>query len=545
MRSAELAEGIPSAKRRGDSGWWDARCPAHDDTRPSFSFRDDEARQRIELHCRRGCTPEAIAADLGRRLADLHFERAADNGHGRPARPARVVKEYPYHDEQDRLCYVVERLEPKTFRQKRPNPNGEGGWIWNLTGARRVLYRLPQLLGQPTVYVVEGEKDVDRLEALGVPATCNAMGAGKWTADYARQLVDAGVREVVILAYNDTAGVDHGRAVARGCVEAGLVVKMPRLSGWPPVRPKRGEDVSDWLDTGHTADDLTALVRTAPPVAAEQLEALPGRASALPTGTRTVWSLAKSAEELIAAGGVTLEAVDYPLAARGSITEINAPRGTGKSAVVLARMVAQARRGLRVLYLDRDNSPATLRKRLVGLGAGAVPSLKVLTRDMAPPFSDDVAWRAFPLEDFDVAVIDSWDTFAEGVGEQDSRRSTLALASLLEMVRRERAPAVLLLCNVTKDGAAGRGSGTVEDRADNVFEVRDATGFVPAGKRPWWEELPPAARSEWAARASRRAGQDRPERIHLAFIASKFRDDDDPPPFVLELDFATEPRGAA
>jgi hypothetical protein len=127
------------------------------------------------------------------------------------------------------------------------------------------------------------------------------------------------------------------------------------------------------------------------------------------------------------------------------------------------------------------------------------------------------------------------------VGEQDSRRSTLALAALLDMVRRERAPAVILLCNVTKDGAAGRGSGTVEDRADNVFEARDATGFAPTGKRPWWEELPPAARSEWAARATRRSGQDRPERIRLAFISTKFRNDDDPAPFVLELDFTSEP----
>ena len=30
------------------------------------------------------------------------------------------------------------------------------------------------------IFVVEGEKDVDNLRALGIPATCNAGGAGKW-----------------------------------------------------------------------------------------------------------------------------------------------------------------------------------------------------------------------------------------------------------------------------------------------------------------------------------------------------------------------------
>jgi AAA domain-containing protein len=227
--------------------------------------------------------------------------------------------------------------------------------------------------------------------------------------------------------------------------------------------------------------------------------------------------------------------------ARGSLTAINAPRGTGKSAVVLGRMVDRARAGLRVLYLDRDNSPATLRKRLVGFGARDVPTLRVLTRESAPALADTAAWGAFPLDDFDTIVCDSWDSFAEGAGEQDSRRSTLALAPLLDVVRRERAPGVVLLCNVRKDGAAGRGSGIVEDRMDNVWEARDVTGFVPTGRRPWWEELPPAARSDWASRATRHTARTRPERIRLALIASKFRDADDPAPIVLELDFSCCP----
>src|SRR5262249_12825159 len=127
----------------------------------------------------------------------------------------------------------------------------------------------------------------------------------------------------------------------------------------------------------------------------------------------------------------------------------------------------------------------------------------------------------------------------EGAGEKDSGRTTSALAPLLDIVRRDRAPGVVLLCNTTKDGAAGRGAGPLEDRADNVFEARDVSGFVPSGKRPWWEELPPAGRSEWVARASRRSGKR--ERIRLAFVSSKCRDDNDPRPFALEADYTVQP----
>lgn len=254
-----------------------------------------------------------------------------------------------------------------------------------------------------------------------------------------------------------------------------------------------------------------------------------------------VWTRARTAAELLEVGAADVEWLDFPLVARGAISEVNAPRGTGKSIVVLARMVALARSGVRVLYLDRDNSPTTVRKRLCGLGAHEVSTLRVLTRDTAPPLADAAAWAAFPLGDFEVIVLDAWDSFAEGAGEQDSRRSTLALASLLDVVRREHAPGVILLCNVTKDGKAGRGSGVVEDRADIAYEARDATGFTPTGRRPWWEELPPAARAEWASRATRRASRDKPERIRLAFVCTKFRDDDDPEPFVLEADFTAQP----
>jgi putative DNA primase/helicase len=88
-------------------------------------------------------------------------------------------------DEAGELIFQVCWTEPKGFFQR--GPDGNGGWLLNLDGVRRVPYRLPELLKasvQDCVYVTEGEKDTDRLFDLGLTATTCPMGAGKWREEY-------------------------------------------------------------------------------------------------------------------------------------------------------------------------------------------------------------------------------------------------------------------------------------------------------------------------------------------------------------------------
>ena len=131
-----------------------------------------------------------------------------------------IIATYDYVDADGRLLFQVCRVggDRKSFRQRRPN--GRGGWTWNLDGVAPVLYRLPELVqvdrSRP-VYVVEGEKDVDNLLAIGVVATTNPGGAGKWRSEYSAVLAD---RCVVIIPDNDDAGRRHAEAVARSLWEA-------------------------------------------------------------------------------------------------------------------------------------------------------------------------------------------------------------------------------------------------------------------------------------------------------------------------------------
>ena len=240
-------------KRNGQG--WQARCPAHDDDRPSLSVHagDDG---RVLLNCHAGCGFADVLTALDLETRDLF----PDNGQarGKAIVPARkIVAEYDYMDELGKLLFQVVRFEPKDFRQRQPD--GKGGWIWNLRGVRRVLYRLPELLKadpSSTVFICEGEKDVDRLRSHGLIATCCAGGAAKW-----KHVDDEPLhgRHVVVIPDNDRPGIRHPQQVA-----ASLDGKAASVKVLAPLVEIEHGDVSDFLDDGGDAEDLDRLATEAP-----------------------------------------------------------------------------------------------------------------------------------------------------------------------------------------------------------------------------------------------------------------------------------------
>jgi hypothetical protein len=251
------------------------------------------------------------------------------------------------------------------------------------------------------------------------------------------------------------------------------------------------------------------------------------------------WLLAIGMDVFLQGEDEAVEFLYSPVIARETIAEIFSPRGLGKSLWATFCAVSMAKNGLKVMLIDRDNPRSVVRRRLRDFGAtGKLANLKVLSRENAPPLTNARAWAEFPYADYDVVILDSLDSAAEGVGEQDSTKPSLALAPLLNIARRENGPGVLLLGNTIKTAAHSRGSGVIEDRADIVFEVRDATNFHPTGKKPWIEELPAAEAGAWAGRSSRRK---RLSQYRLAFIATKYRIAEEPEPFIVEINLDTDP----
>ncbi len=168
----------------------------------------------------------------------------------------RIVAKHDYYDEASNMLFQVVRYEPKDFRQRQRKPGG--GWDWSVKGARTVPYRLPELLAEPTrpIFVVEGEKDADNLARIDVLATCNAGGAGKWTAAHAEFLRG---RRVIVLADHDDPGRSHAQQVALTLHGVAAWVRIVDLPGLPP----KG-DVSDWIAAGGTKDELKRLAEATP-----------------------------------------------------------------------------------------------------------------------------------------------------------------------------------------------------------------------------------------------------------------------------------------
>lgn len=171
------------------------------------------------------------------------------------------VAVYDYRTTDDTLAYQVVRYEPKTFRQRRPNLAGDG-WIWDLDQIPRIPYRHPQLEiacedGQ-TVWIVEGEKDADRLHELGLTATTSAQGANwTWPPEWADHF--KGAERAVIIPDNDQAGYD---AAQQRAAVLSLAVADVRILQLPDL-PHKG-DITDWLDQGGTLPELWELAEQAP-----------------------------------------------------------------------------------------------------------------------------------------------------------------------------------------------------------------------------------------------------------------------------------------
>jgi hypothetical protein len=234
------------------------RCPWHEDKRPSLRINPIKGVWHCDP-CRKGGDVFEFVQEFNKVDFPTALEILEQRAGGRSridTATRRIVATYDYRDEANVLLYQTVRYEPKDFRQRRPHGHGE--WVWKVDDVRRVLYRLPELQGREAVLVLEGEKDVDRAWQVGLPATCNVGGAGKWRDEYSEQLAAAGTKRVVVVPDQDAPGRSHADGVARSCLGAGLTVRMVPL----PDLSEKG-DLSDYLAT-HSKADLVAVLKAAP-----------------------------------------------------------------------------------------------------------------------------------------------------------------------------------------------------------------------------------------------------------------------------------------
>ncbi len=342
---------------RKKDGDWLVTCPAHADRTPSLHV--SRADDRWLIRCFAGCSYDAVIAAAGLSASDL-----MENGNGhRPSGPSEnreAIATYPYTDEAGTLLYEVLRFPGKQFRQRRPD--GRGGWELRLGDTRRVLYRLPAVIAAVAagrvVHVVEGEEDVHALERAGAVATTNSGGALKWRDEYSRVL--AGAR-VTVVADRDEPGRRHAEMVQVSLERIGATVTV--------VEPVEGKDARDHLTAGRGLDEFVPVGGGSFPGGPETAPALRDRGDAAATSWTPV-DLASALDGTAADAAPTVlarsdgVALMYPGRRHLVMGEPEACKGW----MMLAASTQILAEGGRVLYVDFEDSAASVVGRLLALG---------------------------------------------------------------------------------------------------------------------------------------------------------------------------------
>lgn len=258
MRTAhDLADAIETAKAGQDCM---VKCPAHDDGQASLHVSPGKS-QPVAMFCHAGCTTDQILAAGGITWEDIskpkeyRDDTAIQHEEWTPAGPASHI--YPYNDENGKLLFQVLRIPlpggAKTFRQRHWDAEANR-WRWSMEGVRRVPYRLPEALQARdeglTIWIPEGEKDVDTIRRLGEPATCNPMGAGKWLPEFGKMLAGS---TVAIISDADATGRAHARMVRDDLLLNDCQVKIYEA-------PNGYKDVTKLIQGGGSLADLVETV---------------------------------------------------------------------------------------------------------------------------------------------------------------------------------------------------------------------------------------------------------------------------------------------
>ena len=252
VRDALTAHGVTMVSK--PDGSWRGRCPQHGGmSTDSLSLRWVEPKVgercgRAQLRCFGSCDERDVLSSVGLGLVDLYDTPPPKIG-------GKVTREHVYIGATGQMLGVVRRTEPKSFRPATPSSSG---WLAKSSDdLKKTPYRLRGVLsaiegGQP-VYITEGEHDADVLAALGIAATCNAGGAGKWTAEHAYWLKGA---DVTICRDRDEPGHRHSEQVAVSLDGIAASVRV--------VEAAEGKDVAEHLALGHSLDELVPVETSVP-----------------------------------------------------------------------------------------------------------------------------------------------------------------------------------------------------------------------------------------------------------------------------------------
>jgi hypothetical protein len=213
--------------------------------------------QKQVFNCR-GCGARGDVIALEMFLSGSDFSAAIDTLAGAPRekRSRRAAITYQYCDPRTgEVRYCKKRFEnadgSKTFCIE---PKQHGGSEPLLYGGERIADE-----GQP-LFIVEGEKQVERLRQLGAIAVSGDTGAkSKWLPEHARLLRGL---PIVLWPDSDEAGERYVANAAAAVLAKDAVADIRIVRPFGPPNGSKGLDVCDWAGD---ADELQKIIEEAEP----------------------------------------------------------------------------------------------------------------------------------------------------------------------------------------------------------------------------------------------------------------------------------------
>lgn len=451
----------------GGRNQFSARCPSHDDRHNSLAIRVNDAGD-ILLHCHAGCPVEAIVSSVGLTMPDLFADRPA------ASRPART--EY---------LYANGKLKKKRFYL----PDGAKAFAWeHLENGRWVkgrgdvcpgLYKRQQALPD-TVFLVEGEKDVDTLAGLGIAAVSLPDGAAsKWDASFADELRG---KQVIILPDNDEAGRKYARLCGENlCGRAEAVAVADLTAVWQQMPEKA--DITDLIQNFGPEEGQRLLA-----VAAKQADAWDGRAEEDPLLALFKPMKGFSEEESdwvipgwIPAGQITILVSDGGVGKTTLWVQIAAALSQGKACIL--DPAGHTRKKIKVLFLTNEDSVhKKLKKKIREAGADEEYIIAPDTKADKTGLLSKVQFGSGALEKViraikpDLCIFDPLQGYIPAEINMGSRNAMRSCLAPLIALGEELGTAFLIVCHTNKrTGAADRSR--LADSAD-IWDIARSVIFA-------------------------------------------------------------------
>ena len=179
----------------------------------------------------------------------------------KPIRPAQT-RYWEYPDRNGARLVRVVRVDDgegnKKFSQERWDKDkkqwlpglGKDEDINTVARASIPIYRYAEvrkaIANDEPIFIAEGEPCADLLWKLGIAATTNIGGGGKFTLTDTLDLQDAKV--IVIVPDRDKKGMEHADKLGEYFPEAMWLYPFPESRAWENLPQKGGLDIFDWIE---------------------------------------------------------------------------------------------------------------------------------------------------------------------------------------------------------------------------------------------------------------------------------------------------------